>query len=138
MRNNPVGKWLFVAALLAALVSSAGSQAQDPGLTVREIMQSIITPMTNTLWGAYQVETDAQWQELANAANTLVGAGTLLMATGPDAGNADWQEYNGQMIAAARAALAAIGKRDEEALSTAGNDLLYPPCESCHQRYMGQ
>ena len=47
-------------------------------------------------------------------------------------------EYNQQMITAARAAITAIANKDEEALFNAGNDQLYPPCESCHQRYMAQ
>ena len=42
------------------------------------------------------------------------------------------------MIAAAREVLAAVEVRDEEALSEAGNNSLYPPCESCHQRYQNQ
>jgi hypothetical protein len=112
--------------------------AQDQGLTVNQIMQAIITPMTNTLWGAYDVQTDAQWLELQNAALTVIGAGSLLTDSGPNAAEAEWQEFNQQMIAAARAALTAIGNKDEEALSSAGNDLLYPPCESCHLRYMSR
>jgi len=39
------------------------------------------------------------------------------------------------MMSAARAVIAAVAARDEEALFNAGNDQLYPPCESCHQRY---
>ena len=57
---------------------------------------------------------------------------------GGDASNDDWQQFNDQMISAARAALTAISNQDEEALFNAGNDQLYPPCESCHQKYMAQ
>lgn len=130
--------------LLTAIVLLAGGwgfpagQAQDEGLTVLQIMKAIVTPMTNTIWGAYDIQSDAQWQELENAALTVIAAATLLAETGEDAGNADWQEYNQQMIVAARAAIAAIAEKDEEALFNAGNDQLYPPCESCHQRYMAQ
>ena len=42
------------------------------------------------------------------------------------------------MIAAARAVITAVGQKDEEALFAAGNDALYPPCESCHQQYQQQ
>jgi len=34
--------------------------------------------------------------------------------------------------------LAAVAVRDEEALSDAGNNALYPPCEGCHQQYQNQ
>ncbi len=112
--------------------------AQDQGLTVAQIMNAIVAPMTSTLWGAYDIQTDTQWQELENAALTVVAAGSLLKDAGENAANQDWQDYNQQMIAAARAALDAITDHDEEALFNAGNDLLYPPCESCHQQYMSQ
>ena len=39
---------------------------------------------------------------------------------------------------AARQVLVAAEKKDEEALFNAGNDALYPPCESCHQQYQNQ
>ena len=132
-------KKMAVAVLVAgSLVAVNGGHGQDSELTVGQIMKAIIAPMTSTLWGAYDIQTAAQWQELENAALTVVAAGTLLSGTGPNAVNEDWQEYNQQMIAAARAALAAIVEQDEEALFNAGNDQLYPPCESCHQRYMSQ
>jgi len=114
------------------------SFSQDPGLSVLQIMKAIVAPMTNTIWSAYDIQTDAQWQELENAALTVIAAGSLLSETGANAANADWQEYNQQLIAAARAAITAIDNKDEEALFNAGNDQLYPPCESCHQRYMAQ
>lgn len=124
--------------LLVGMAGFSTSTGQDQELSVSQIMKAIVAPMTNTIWGAYEIQTDAQWQELENAALTVIAAGSLLGRTGNNAGNADWQEYNQQMINAARAAIAAIGNRDEEALFNAGNDQLYPPCESCHQRYMAQ
>jgi hypothetical protein len=121
-----------------SLIAASSGAGQDSGLTVEQIMKAIIAPMTGTLWGAYEIQTPARWQELENAALTVVAAGSLLNGTGPNAANEDWQEYSQQMIVAARAALAAIAEQDEEALFNAGNDQLYPPCESCHQRYMPQ
>ena len=78
--------------------------AQDEGLSVAQIMRAMVTPATNGIWGAYEIQTDAQWQELENAALTVVAAGSLLAVTGEHASNPDWQEYTQQMIAAARAA----------------------------------
>ncbi len=142
--NNPVDKhrrWkvLTVIAVLVTVGHGLGAvSAQEEELTVAQIMNAMIVPMTNTLWGAYDIQTDAQWQELENAALTVVAAGILLEQSGTHADEQPWQEYNRQMISAARAAFAAIADRDEEALFNAGNDQLYPPCESCHQRYMAQ
>ena len=125
-------------------VSVAQSSAPQPLLTVKEIMNAIITPTTTTIWGAYQLETDAQWQQVRNAALSVIAAGNLLQLGGAGEGEAeqaseaDWQSYNQQMIAAAQQVIAATQVKDEEALSAAGNDALYPPCESCHQQYQAR
>ena len=97
--------------------------------------------MTTIIWGAYQLETDAEWKEIENAALAVIAAGNLMAhgGSGPDetvvAAEEDWQLFNQQMITAARQVITAVEQRDEEALSSAGNDALYPPCESCHQQY---
>ncbi len=125
-------------------MSFAPSFAQQPLLTVKEIMNAMITPTTTTIWGAYQLETEAQWQEIRNAALSVIAAGNLLQSGGAGEGEAekaadsDWQNYNQQMIDAARQLIAAIEIKDEEALSAVGNDALYPPCESCHQQYQAR
>jgi cytochrome c556 len=54
------------------------------------------------------------------------------------AAETDWKTYNQQMIEAARLVILATDNKDEEALSAAGNDALYPPCESCHQQYQAR
>ncbi len=132
--------------LCAGLVCSSlvAQPAAAPLLTVKEIMNGLITPATATIWGAYQLETEGQWQEVENAALAVIGAGNLLALGGAGDGEvglateAPWQQINMQMIEAARQVLTAVAARDEAALSNAGNDALYPPCESCHQRYQDQ
>ena len=127
----------------AILVSVSAGLADEltPELSVKEIMNSIVTPATNTIWGAYQLETESQWQEVGHAATAVIAAANLLMLGGTGegeteiAGEAEWQLYNQQLLAAARQVLVAVNKRDENALSQVGNDALYPPCESCHQAY---
>ena len=128
---------------IAILMSVSAGLADEltPELSVKEIMNSILTPATNTIWGAYQLETESQWQEVGHAATAVIGAANLLMLGGTgegeaeSAGEAEWQRYNQQLLAAARQVLVAVDKRDENALSQVGNDVLYPPCESCHQAY---
>ena len=127
----------------AILVSVSAGLADEltPELSVKEIMNSIVTPATNTIWGAYQLETESQWQEVDHAATAVIAAANLLMLGGTGegeteiAGEAEWQLYNQQLLAAARQVLVVVNKRDENALSQVGNDALYPPCESCHQAY---
>ena len=128
---------------IAMLMSVSAGLADElaPELSVKEVMNSIVTPATNTIWGAYQLETESQWQEVGHAATAVIGAANLLMLGGTGegeaeiAGEAEWQRYNQQLLAAARQVLLAVDKRDENALSQVGNDALYPPCESCHQAY---
>ena len=144
MSNQKFQFWrrICTTILLSALFAVPGFTAEDNPMTVQQLMQTVITPATNTLWGAYDIKTDAQWQELETAAQEVIRAGELLKTggTSPEdalkAANQDWQEFAQQMINAGRNALTAIGKHDEEALSAAGNDELYPPCESCHGKYM--
>lgn len=128
---------------IAILMSVSAGLADElaPELSVKEVMNSIVTPATNTIWGAYQLETESQWQEVGHAATAVIGAANLLMLGGTGegeaeiAGEVEWQRYNQQLLAAARQVLVAVDKRDENALSQVGNDALYPPCESCHQAY---
>jgi len=114
----------------------------DPGLNIREVMLSVIAPMTNKLWAASAIRSDEQWLELEQAAMTVIAAGTVVAQGGPDgayseqAKNADWQQYTQQMMAAARQAVQAIQNHDEQALFEAGNEALYPPCENCHAIYL--
>ena len=144
MSNQKFQLWRRIcgAILLSSLLAVPGFTAEEAPMTVQQLMQSVITPATSTLWGAYDIKTDAQWQELEAAAQEVIRAGELLKTGGSNpqdiasAANQDWQEFTRQMIDAGRSALTAIGKHDEEALSVAGNDELYPPCESCHGKYM--
>jgi len=125
-------------------MSPFAQESSQPLLTVKEIMNGIITPTTTTIWGAYQLQSEAEWLEVQNAALAVIGAGNLLALGGAAAGEeataqeSDWIEFNNQMVAAAREVIAAVEVRDEEALSEAGNNSLYPPCESCHQLYQNQ
>ena len=131
---------LSIFSVFTLICGSAWAQL-EPQLTVKEIMNAMITPATNTIWGAYQLQSDGEWQAVEDAALVVIGAANLLAHGGSGDGeiataaDADWQNYNQQMLAAAREVLTAVAQKDEEALSSAGNDALYPPCESCHQQF---
>lgn len=118
--------------------------AADPLLSVKQLMNSVITPSTATIWGAYQLETEAQWADVENAALAVIAAGNLLQMGGSGdkevaiAQQTQWQLFTSQMIDASNKVLAAVAAKDEDALSAAGNDDLYPPCESCHQVYQSK
>tara|TARA_B110000858_G_scaffold197892_1_gene261364 strand:- start:3989 stop:4423 length:435 start_codon:yes stop_codon:yes gene_type:complete len=130
--------------LLCLSASLAQVDEREPLLSVKEVMNALITPATTTIWGAYQLQTEAEWQEVRNAALSVIAAGNLLLFGGAEEGESEtaveagWKAHNQQMIAAARLVIVAADNKDEEALSAAGNDALYPPCESCHQQYQAR
>lgn len=144
-------RWPQAAAAAAViLLLGAATPAQEettdapeftPLVSIKEVMEQTITPATNTLWNAYEPPTEEQqWVALEEAAVTLLTAANVvaLGGTGPMdnewARQPGWQAYNRIMIDAGLDALEAIRQRDHDALLTAG-DVLYPPCEACHQQY---
>ena len=134
----------LVLLFFSGLTFSQSENSVAPILSVKEIMNAMITPTTAIIWGAYELESDSEWQDVRNAAISVIGAGNLLFFGGSAQGESllaretEWQELNQQMIEAAQEIIAAVDSRDEEALFTIGNDKLYPPCESCHQRYQAR
>lgn len=103
-------------------------------------MEKTITPVTNTLWNAFEPPTDEQWMALEEAAVTLLVAAnvTALGGTGPSdtewAKDPRWQAFDQALVAGGRQALAAIRERNLEALQAAG-DAIYAPCEGCHMLF---
>jgi hypothetical protein len=136
---------LFAAVFLSVQVTQSPAvfgQDVNPRhhLSIKQVMQSVITPATNTLWETYEPESEEQWLELEQAAVTTVAAGTLT-GLGGVAGTdmesvkePEYQAFNRLMINAAIDALGAIAKRDVSAYQRAVDEL-YPPCEGCHLVY---
>lgn len=123
---------------LAATALAADTQRTvEHRLSVREVMVSIVTPATNTLWGVEDPQTDDDWRPFEEAAAAVIAAGTLVAAggAGPNdnawAADPEWQAYVATMLAAGEDALAAVRARDLDALFTA-TEVIYPPCEECH------
>ncbi len=131
--------WIALTGLM-----SHGVMAAETRLSVKQIMNGIITPATATIWGAFELKTEEEWQAVKEAAQAVIDAGALLEAGGSGEGEADiakqekWQEFNQQMVAAGRRVLQAANAKEEGLLALVGNDDLYPPCESCHQLYQAR
>ena len=135
---------------LSLWVAASGLQAQQtnaatadgrPLVTIKELMEKTITPATNTIWGAYEPPADEeQWLALEEAAVTLLAAANVTAIGGTGPMDNEWVEepawvaFNQVMINAGVDALAAIRARDHEALLMA-SDVLYPPCEGCHELF---
>lgn len=134
--NKPI----FTALLTTLSVGGLAADSNDHRVTVRQVMISAITPATNTLWGAEESPSDADWQRLRDSAVVVIATGTLIKTGGSGTDDAQWaaekgwQDLADVMIDAAADALAAAEARDIDALMTA-TEVMYPPCEDCHARY---
>lgn len=125
---------------LLTLLAVATVAFPEPRLSVRDIMESALTPATNTLWGALEPQTDEDWQHLDNAAVVVIASMSLVGQGGSGPSDADWsaepewRSWTREVIEAAEAARRAIASRNIEALLDA-TDVMYPPCEACHIRF---
>ena len=140
MNCNWISISLGCAALGLVLPVSAQAQSDVPQVSIKEVMESLITPTTNTLWGADDPATDEEWQALEDAAIAVVASGTLinLGGSGPQDNTwvmePAWRAFSQVMTNAGMDAIKAIRAKDIDALMEAGN-VLYPPCEGCHQQF---
>ena len=117
-------------------VSAQTPAAQTPvevlQVSIKEVMVSVITPTTNTLWGVGDPASDEEWQALEDAAIAVVASGALinLGGSGPQDNtwvkDPAWRAFTQVMTNAGIDALKAIRAKDIDALLEAGN-VLYPP-----------
>ena len=131
-----------VPAILLLTVLGAGAFGTEDTrfnhrVSVRDVMEGVITPATNTLWGVEDPQSDEDWRPLEEAAIAVITAGTLIRSGGAGADDADraadprWQAWSDTMVEAALTALEAVRARDLDAMIEATN-VMYPPCEECH------
>ncbi len=143
---------LVIALLITPALSQQGAQQGDraaasaatadgsPLVSIRELMEQTITPVTNTLWNAWDPPTDEEWTALEEAAITMMVAtqANALGGTGPNdsewVSQPAWRAFNQLMLNATRGALDAIRARDHDALLEVG-DALYTSCEACHRAF---
>lgn len=126
---------------ISLLLTATTLQAvAEETVSVNDTMINIITPATNKLWGVEDPQTQAEWQELANAAAAVVDAARSIRKGGSGSkdmqwsANPEWQALADRMLAAANDARSAAIEKDMESLLKA-NDVLYPPCEECHLQF---
>lgn len=122
------------------LACPGASQSDENALTINELMTTVITPATDTLWGVEDPQTDGDWKVLEDAALVTIRAGLQVQkgGKGPNdnswAAEPEWQAFAKEMTKAAEDGLQAIRDRNLDALFEA-NDVLYPPCENCHLKF---
>jgi cytochrome c556 len=130
--------------LLASVLCVSSVVGDEPGPvipnSVNDMMVSVITPATNTLWGIENPQTDADWQVFIDAADAVIEtAGSLKHGgAGPNdqawSESPDWQAFVDTLIEAGNAARQAALNKNVDAMFAAG-DALYSPCEECHIQF---
>lgn len=127
-------------ALLTVIPAYSETPADIPEVSIKQIMEALITPITNILWGADDPKTDEEWKILEDAAIAVIASGPLinLGGTGPEDNHwvtqPAWRAFSAAMTSAGKDSLKAIRNRDMEALFEAG-DALLAPCEGCHLQF---
>jgi hypothetical protein len=132
---------IAIAVLIALIACTNGDTQEDatpvPTMSVNDLMVTMVTPATDTLWGIEDPQTDEDWQVFIGAADVVIDAGRTIKVggTGPKdtewAQNPEWQAFADRLIGAGEDAKLAAQNKDIEAMYTAG-EVLYPPCEECH------
>ena len=128
----------------------AGAPAADesfhPVASVKELMNWVIDPNTDVIWGAVgtivtaegkeeiRPVTDEQWSAIRNSAITVAESGNLLLMKGRAFEEAEWKQLARGMTDAAMLSVQAADAKDVDALFEAGGTL-YEACTACHAKY---
>jgi len=155
--------WLYLVSM-ALFVSGIGflvvsartrepAQAQvpivTPVATVKQIMQGIVDPATNVVFGAVSTtsttagivekapKTDQEWAVVGNSAAALVESGNLLLMGNRAVDAGDWVKMSRALMNAAVVTLKAVEAKDKDALLASG-EAINTSCDNCHLKYQRQ
>jgi len=140
MTRNIVTIGLLLAAVIYVGCNAQEEEVPVPTMSINDLMVTVVTPATDTLWGIEDPQTDDEWQVFIDAADVIIDAGKTIKVggTGPEdnarAADPAWQAFADQLISAAEDARRAAANKDLDAMFTAG-EVLYPPCEECHIQF---
>ncbi len=123
---------------VAALAGTLGAAGQNAELHfgVTDIMDAMVVPASDALFGVGRAEPDSEhaWIALRHQAVILSEAGRALTAPGRSRGE-DWDAWSAAMSGAANSAARAIDARDVDAVLFAGGDII-ESCTGCHRVYL--
>jgi hypothetical protein len=140
MTRTFVAYGLLLATGLFVACEAQKEEAPVPTMSINDLMVTVVTPATDTLWGIEDPQTNEEWQVYIDAANEIITASETIKigGTGPEdnerAADPAWQAFADQLISAAQDARRAAENKDLDAMFAAG-EVLYPPCEECHIQF---
>ena len=121
----------------AAPASAAAHGGMKAVATVKEVMQAITIPASETVFKAASEapKDDAGWEHARRQAIAVAESANLLLVEGRAPDRATWVTMAIAQRDAAMLAVKAIDAKNGDALSNA-SDALYETCDNCHNKYM--
>jgi hypothetical protein len=155
--------WLFVVAValflsgLAFVIAGARLARQAPKAaaaevpitpvaSVRQIMNGIVGPAANRIYGAVGTvisnkgtvekapRTDQEWETVADDAAALIESGNLILMEGRAVDRGDWVKMTQAMIDAGKVVLRAAQEKSADKVFESG-EAVNESCDNCHQKY---
>jgi hypothetical protein len=127
-----------LASLVAVLVGGTATpqEAVKAEPSVMEVMMTVTVPASDAIFSAASEppKEAAQWVALRASAKALADSGRVLTTIARAKDDAEWMEMARALVTKAEATLAAIDRKDADALSNAGDDV-YLTCKTCHDRF---
>jgi hypothetical protein len=117
-----------------------------PVASVKQIMKAITGPAADVIYNAVGTtmtskgteekapRTDAEWEEVGNAAAALIESGNLLLMGSRAVDRGDWLTQSRALIEAGKEALKAAQTKNVEGVFAAGEPVNVS-CDNCHLKY---
>lgn len=145
-------RYLLLILTLSFTVAACGGNAPQPPpfkavAETKDIMEHVMERQADIVWGAaghiitaegdqdLRPTTEEQWVAVRAAALTLTETGNLLMVAPRAQDNDRWMKNVQLMMAQGEKMIAAIDRKDSQAMFDVGSDL-YDTCTNCHMHYM--
>ncbi|MCH8301781.1 MAG: hypothetical protein IH912_03425 [Proteobacteria bacterium] len=84
--------WALLALSLCAFAIVAAEPDAGPSGSVNDLMLTVITPATNTIWGIEDPQTDEEWQVFVDAAAQVIDAAQRIKNGGSGPNDSAWAE----------------------------------------------
>jgi len=140
--------FVIAGARLARQTPKAASAdvAITPVASVRQIMNGIVGPAANRIFGAVGTvisdkgtvekapHTDAEWEAVGDDAAALIESGNLILMNGRAVDGGDWVRMSQAMIDAGKVVLRAAQAKSADKVFESG-EAVNESCDNCHQKY---
>lgn len=143
---------LRILVIMSVLAVGGCSRADESAFRltngVHEVMEHVLDPAADVVWGAsgYVIteageedlspKTDEEWMAVENAAAVVAESGNLLMLPGrAPQGEADWIRHSQAMTEAGLKAMKAAEAKNKQGVFDTGGEI-YQTCLACHEQYI--